>query len=348
MSNKSNSKTRAFETVNKKSKGFKSQKSRQKFVIAIFVIIILILVSMATLVVGQIIDRLPTSTTSSSPNKNDAILEIPKDAGDVKIGNLLILDKAPGGSFTYPKVNQDDMVNVWAFRNNKQNDAYTTIKVGTTSYFTYGLGGVASSIMLDGTALAKFNEMMLDYCKSLNLTSCDSRSASGIIVSWGWSDEDTVENDVAKEGKDFYDHALGMTLTLRDIYSSAITDQSLKEKFTWIYEHAHEYGFINRFTTECNCNRPDEYTDRVHLRYVGVEHATYIYENGICLEEYLTLIREHHKSSGDHLVFVAGGKTYEVYYVEYSGNPTLIPVPKNSTYAISGDNMHGFIVTVEK
>ncbi|MGM9632686.1 MAG: hypothetical protein ACI3XL_06325 [Eubacteriales bacterium] len=348
MSNKNNSKTRAFETVSKNSKGFKSQKSRQKFVIAIFVVIILILVSMATLAIGQIIDRFPMNSTSPSTTKNGTVFEIPKDAGDVKIGNLLILDKAPGGSFTYPNVNKDDMVNVWAFRNNKQNDAFTTIKVGTTSYFTYGLGGVANSIMLNGTALEKFNELMLDYCKSLNLTSCNSISASGIIVSWGWSDEDTVEKDVAKEGKDFYDHALGMTLTLRDIYSSPITDQSLKEKFTWIYENAHRYGFINRFTTECNCERPDEYTDRVHLRYVGVEHATYIYEHGICLEEYLTLIREHHKSSGDHLVFGANGKTYEVYYVEYSGNPTLIPVPKNSTYTISGDNMNGFIVTVEK
>ena len=54
-------------------------------------------------------------------------------------------------------------------------------------------------------------------------------------------------------------------------------------------------------------------------------------------------------ASGRYLIiYDLGGKEYSVYYVKYSGNPTSVPVPKNSNYTISGDNMNGFIVTVEK
>ena len=56
--------------------------------------------------------------------------------------------------------------------------------------------------------------------------------------------------------------------------------------FEWLQKHAHEYGFILRF--------PENKTDITgysyeswHYRYVGVEHATKIYEQKITLEEYL-------------------------------------------------------------
>ena len=51
-------------------------------------------------------------------------------------------------------------------------------------------------------------------------------------------------------------------------------------------EHCQEYGFIIRFffndtaTTEI-------YTEPWHLRYVGIPAATYIMENGLCLEEFV-------------------------------------------------------------
>ena len=56
--------------------------------------------------------------------------------------------------------------------------------------------------------------------------------------------------------------------------------------FDWLQENAHKYGFILRF--------PEDKTDITgysyeswHYRYVGVEHATKIHEEGITLEEYL-------------------------------------------------------------
>lgn len=58
------------------------------------------------------------------------------------------------------------------------------------------------------------------------------------------------------------------------------------DAFEWLYTHCTEYGFILRY--------PKDKTDITgivyepwHYRYVGVEAAKYIHENGLCLEEYL-------------------------------------------------------------
>lgn len=62
------------------------------------------------------------------------------------------------------------------------------------------------------------------------------------------------------------------------------------EEGKWLAEHAHEYGFIIRYfdgtSTETGAITGYLY-EPWHIRYVGVEHATAIFEQGITLEEYL-------------------------------------------------------------
>ena len=57
-------------------------------------------------------------------------------------------------------------------------------------------------------------------------------------------------------------------------------------QYGWLMEHAHEYGFIQRYPA----NKADitgiSY-EPWHYRYVGVEAATRIYKSGQCLEEFL-------------------------------------------------------------
>lgn len=63
----------------------------------------------------------------------------------------------------------------------------------------------------------------------------------------------------------------------------------------WVAEHAHEYGFIIRYTDgttdENGVRQPGAITGYIyepwHIRYVGIDHATRIYNQGITLEEYL-------------------------------------------------------------
>lgn len=61
------------------------------------------------------------------------------------------------------------------------------------------------------------------------------------------------------------------------------------ELYAWLCEHCAEYGLILRYPegkedyygTACNC--------AAHFRYVGVDAATYIMDNDLCLEEFLLL-----------------------------------------------------------
>lgn len=63
----------------------------------------------------------------------------------------------------------------------------------------------------------------------------------------------------------------------------------------WVAEHAHEYGFIIRYTDgytdDKGVRQPGPITGYVfepwHIRYVGIDHATRIHNQNTTLEEYL-------------------------------------------------------------
>ena len=53
----------------------------------------------------------------------------------------------------------------------------------------------------------------------------------------------------------------------------------------WVNEHCHEYGFIRRYQLEY-AYETGYGQEAWHYRYVGVELATYLYENDMSLEAY--------------------------------------------------------------
>ncbi|MBQ8599106.1 MAG: M15 family metallopeptidase [Oscillospiraceae bacterium] len=74
------------------------------------------------------------------------------------------------------------------------------------------------------------------------------------------------------------------------------THQTLDPEFAdtdagkWLQEHAVEYGFILRYPEDKQDITQIIY-ESWHYRYVGVEHAKAITEQGLCLEEYLEQLR---------------------------------------------------------
>lgn len=83
------------------------------------------------------------------------------------------------------------------------------------------------------------------------------------------------------------EHQLGLAV---DLVSSEYTGLDERQEKTgsyqWLVKHCAEYGFILRYP-----NDKTELTDIIyepwHFRYVGVEAAREIMDQGICLEEYL-------------------------------------------------------------
>lgn len=332
-----NQRTRAFETVDNSA-----NESRRKVVIAIFVVIALILASFATLIIGKIVSKLPDKPYTPS---NNNLTYIPKEAADIKIGNLLSISD----SYTYVIPSDfSNMVNLYQYRKNSDNVS----KVEINGCYTYSLS--LERIALEKDTLDAFNRMILDYCNTIDLKDANVNCASNVVIGWGGYNENTIdeyETDLssASTGKEYYDHILGTTLALRrNNPSESLSEEILKKDFEWIYNNLHKYGFIIRYPNACKNHTGFDSSKRVHLRYIGVEHATYIHQNNICFEEYLELLRNQHNSPEKALNIQVADASYLVYYIKYTGNPTSIPVPKNATYTISGDNMNGFIVTVEK
>lgn len=78
------------------------------------------------------------------------------------------------------------------------------------------------------------------------------------------------------------EHNMGFSM---DIVSASADFVSTKE-FSWLLEHAHEYGFILRYP-ETKTDITGVMYEPWHWRFVGKEAAAEMQKSGQCLEEYL-------------------------------------------------------------
>ena len=105
------------------------------------------------------------------------------------------------------------------------------------------------------------------------------------------------------------DHQTGLGC---DVVPSNWKDRGMNDKMMqepecqWMAAHCQEYGFIIRYPAD-----KKEYTEintePWHLRYVGIPAATYIMENGLCLEEFTAQLQEAVQA-----------------FLEAGGNPELV------------------------
>ncbi len=109
----------------------------------------------------------------------------------------------------------------------------------------------------------------------------------------GWDAAKTASRRLAAGVNE---HQTGLCIDLTDnvnygCYYHDFEDPEMKETdlYKWAVEHCAEYGMILRYPEGkeefygTRCEHP------AHFRYVGVEAATYIMENDLCLEEFLLL-----------------------------------------------------------
>lgn len=83
------------------------------------------------------------------------------------------------------------------------------------------------------------------------------------------------------------EHQLGTTI---DVSNDSTTNHNFHKTKAgaWLAANAHKYGFIIRYPEDkVDITRIDY--EPWHIRYVGVYHATYMYVNNLCLEEYIEL-----------------------------------------------------------
>ncbi len=156
----------------------------------------------------------------------------------------------------------------------------------------YQVGGMK----MTKDAAAAFNEMAAAAKKEgYNVI------ASSTYRSYSYQNN-LYNNYVKKDGKtkaDTYsarpgnsEHQTGLAVDVKNASSSYTNFGSTKE-FTWMKEHAHEYGFILRYTVE-NQFITGYKSEPWHYRYVGVDVATKIKEENIgSYEEYYVMYLEN-------------------------------------------------------
>lgn len=107
---------------------------------------------------------------------------------------------------------------------------------------------------------------------------------------------------------------------------------------------APDYGFIERYAKD-----KEEITgishEPWHFRYVGYPHSKIMQKNGFSLEEYTQFIKAYLEDK-KYLFEQAHRAEIEIYYVPAKDDKTLIKIPENCVYRISGNNIDGFVVTI--
>ncbi len=310
------------------------QRKKKLTVKLIYATVILI----ACLVVALLI----TFTVNFIKNKSPETPEDPSQTGDTNTG------------YTSSQVNTAALHSgslVLVNKNHEYIFADNPAVVSIPSGNKYGLKD--SNLYANPTALAAFNDMMDALYKSVP----DANIV--LMTAYRSPEQQTALNNGTLAG--FSDFHTGMSFELKDGDTwTMVNASSLEGKYDWLYKNAHKYGFIVRYpddipesSTGANAGKKFSNITGVAdfanvFRYVGIAHASYIYEHDLCLEEYLELIRTSH-AHGSSLSFKASdGRSYEVYYCASAGDTTDIQVPSKYVYEVSGDNIGGYIVTVSK
>lgn len=201
-------------------------------------------------------------------------------------------------------------------------------------------------------AMEPLNQLMDAFCAATGL--------SDINVISGFRDvqqqQSILEERIAHEGEaeaarwvaqpGHSEHHTGLAVDLSIYHDSGLSETFQGQRqYGWVAANCAQYGFILRYTeekTEQTGIAPEPW----HFRYVGAPHAAYMMGEGLCLEEYIELLRSY-RCDGQRLQLTdAQGEEWQIWYVPATGEETQVPVPKDKPYTVSGDNVSGFVVTV--
>ncbi len=202
--------------------------------------------------------------------------------------------------------------------------------------------GAYGDINLTQETLDAFNQMMLAY-HTANKDQEGYRLGSIWLASLinGLNAEMTpATKELLKSGnaviiEDQYDEAAP------SIYDTET--KTGKGIYKWIYDNAAKYGFVKVADSAAEGNV---------FRYVGVVHAKAMEDRKVAsFAEYLTYLQTKTNLRSQMTVSVTGtdGKAtkYSVYYLAPDAEH-YVPEDGTFEYTISGDNMGGYIVTVNK
>lgn len=268
-------------------------------------------------VIGGDASSVPDDVSSSAAGNEPSadFVESVQIAGDVYAGNLVLVNQENPSHLS-----EDDLNLVNVARDGDYASNYSNIY--SVSY--------PAHVRYNADALTSFNKMVRAYY--------DAKHNGELMFNYGYlKQDDPKSNPESACGLDVQLH-----LKKNDGTYGYITNSG---DYAWIFENMYKYGFIQRYPEEKQdlTGVKGTYTA---LRYVGIPHAAYIHENNLCLEEYLTMLKEQYTYGTGMLRYSYSEQEFLIYYVPASmTGDTKVPVPGSGNYEISGNNVDGYIVT---
>lgn len=272
----------------------------------------------------------PDSDDQNSQDDNSQIQYelISTPYSNVYLGNLVVVNNSH--IYTFPSV---EMENVTDYRERVDGN------------LPYLIPNINDPPLMQSEAAQQLSAMLTQYYR----LSGDNNLV--VYDAYRTQEEQTDGNYSVAAG--YSEHHTGLLVALSDSTTSSGLDAA---DYSWIYSNCQKYGFIQRYPSgKSGITGVSNYTEA--FRYVGIPHATYMAANQLCLEEYVELLRNNHTSTagtdGAHLKIDVNGdgtSDYEVYYVpanNEAGALTSVPVPSDYQSSVSGDNIGGFIVTID-
>lgn len=266
------------------------------------------------------------------------------DNTDLGTGSLILVNSS------HPlmnEVSEDDLINIYG---EKASDVIAT-------FADYDIDVYDGAFLLSD-AMEATEEMTSDHLYS------------DMIISKGYQPY-SHSTEINDEDVDdcYYEHHTGLSIDFQTvtIQEETVTVAGIEMEvetctygvfdgtgeYSWVPENCYKFGYILRYP-----EGKEEYTlvesQPWHYRYVGIPHAQIMYEYDMCLEEYISFIKNYTIASGFLSVSDDDGNDYLIYYVPMSdGDTTTIYIPLQDDgvtaypYEISGNNIDGFIVTVK-
>ena len=109
-------------------------------------------------------------------------------------------------------------------------------------------------------------------------------------------------------------------------------------------ELSSQYGFIERYPQKKESITGIAH-EPWHFRYIGVPHAEIMKKNDLCMEEYITFIKQFAYGEQKYN-FTVAQKNFSVSYLPASeAEIVCIEIAEDVSYTISGNNIDGYIIT---
>ena len=302
--------------------------------LSICAVVVAILLSLLVFLVCMIVDTVKDGKDNVNQNNgqqsnHDTVDDIvyvsmTQQSSSIHSGSLIVVSEKLNYQYQYPSTVLKDF---------KDSDLHI-MQNGSRPY-TYSY--LKENERMEKNAAYAVDKMLTDFylkCEDSSLIFMDAYRTQ-------------EEQDSKLTPVSFSEHETGYVFTLHTYNSShQKTNLTANANYNWIYENCKEYGIIRRYP-ESKSTITGVSGYEYCFRYVGVAHATYMYEKSLCLEEYVELLKTTYTVNNHLKIAGADGKNYAVYYVPVATTElTQLQVPKNYEYTISGDNIGGFIVTV--